>query len=58
MDYAVDYAKEKGLAQKELKHINFARLKKEMHLLCELVGVSSRIVTTTHEEVEARSQMQ
>ena len=55
MDYAVDHAKERGLAEKELKHINFVHLKKEVCLPCELVSVSSRIVTTTCKEVEARS---
>ena len=57
MAYAIDYMQEKGLSETVLKQINFVRIKKEVYLPCELIGMNRRMFIGTYETTETKSQI-
>jgi len=57
MAYAIDYMQEKGLSETVLKQINFIRIKKEVYLPCELIGMNRKTIIGTYENAEKKSQI-
>ena len=58
MEYAVEYIKSSGRKNEELWQINFVRLKKQIYLPFELVGITGRSPTQVYYNLNKISQVQ